>query len=515
LRVQASFPGNASGTTEIIVPTNWAGARGADRGIRNLVVLTSGAQLREGSERGRMLIAHQMDEPVRIAYDLVPIPVSDSGATGGQNYLPQIDDAHVHLIGWTAWVLPMMANRSNLTATLRITNIPQDWQVATSFGVGRSTFTFPWRLMDFARSIIVMGDYRLTSMPVGAGGSHLRLAVRGRWSTSDAQLSERLQRMMRGLHNFWRDVPDDYLVVLSPLPSNEKASRQGTALLNGFVSFASDDVRLPQLETLWTHETLHRWIRSAASPGDYWFSEGFTDYYTYYLRVGLGLAQATEFVAEANDALSVLATLSARNQDNASATKQFHVDAQATRLPYRRGFLLAAHWDSAIRVRSNGKYTLGDAMRALLVEGEAVSAKLTRERIENVMRHYGVAGVSTDIENYAIQGKLINLNVSAFAPCIATESMLPLGFDYDETSKRGVISGLDKGSAAAAAGLLDGMKIVELPPLKDSPGTSYALRVKSDDVERTIKFPVPAPGSGSERLIRVGDVEACAAVFGR
>lgn len=420
LHVEVSFPGNTSGLTQISIPTEWGGATGAERGIHNLRLLVPAAQLSEGESPNLKKISHEPDAQLRIAYDLVPIQIPDSDSAPGQHYLPEIDDSHVHLIGWTSWVFPFISKRQGLTARLRIIDLPPNWSIATSFGVGQSAYTFPWQRMDFLRSIVVMGDYRVISLPIGDTGSQLRFAVRGQWPTTDVVSSERLQRMVQGLSSFWQDATHDYLVVLSPLPLHKRQSRQGTALLNGFVSLASGDTSLHQVETVWMHETLHRWVPSGVSLDDYWFREGFTDYYTYYLRTGLGLASVDEFASAFNLALAGVADPSMRELNNAAIAKQFHTNVKVRRLPYWRGMLLAAHWDSAIRVNSKGKYTLGDAIRSLRreVNGSPTSSESIRMRLEIAMQNHGVPNAPRDIDTYIIQGKRLRPDVSAFAPCL-------------------------------------------------------------------------------------------------
>ena len=527
LHIRCSFLGNTNGITELGIPTDWASATGAENGIKNLVVETPDAVIAPPSSRDRRQINHPKDAQLTVTYDLVPLRKDTPSAAQATNYLPIIQPTHFHLIGWTSWVVPFISDRSGMTASIRFEGLPRDWSVASSYGEGQTSHTFDWNLMNFGRSIVIAGDYRIHMRQIEGASAYVRFAVRGEWSFADSLLASRAFTIIDGLRDFWSEkAANDFLVVLSPLRSDGISSFNGTALHHAFVTFATNDVTLTKLDFLWSHEAMHAWLPQKMGRLDEpvsklaWFTEGFTDYYAHFLRAKWQLLSAEEFAAELNSVFRSLATSAVRTVDNETVAKQFHRDRQIQRLPYWRGMLLAARWDNAVRRSSEGKNTLRDVLKKIMSETAARrNLPLTRYVIEDTMKNFGVTTAAQDIDSYIEAGRPATLEPSAFDGCFKLESAsypeLQMGFDYDKAAKQQLIVGVEAQSVAYAAGLRNGQAVVALEGRAISTEKEFSVTIRDGIAEKVITY---LPASSEKRpgqRLQIGNSEACKLFFAR
>ena len=97
-------------------------------------------------------------------------------------------------------------------------------------------------------------------------------------------------------------------------------------MYRAFTMHSADDARVPgeNIETLIGHEYLHTWIPARfgsmggedEEPLHYWFSEGFTDFYTHRLRLRADPAALVAYAAVQNQRIRGYLTSPARNADN-------------------------------------------------------------------------------------------------------------------------------------------------------------------------------------------------------
>jgi predicted metalloprotease with PDZ domain len=238
-----------------------------------------------------------------------------------------------------------------------------------------------------------------------------------------------------------------------------------------------------------------------------WFTEGFTEFYTWRLLLRAGLYTLEEFIDDWNAALLEYDTSPVRGEPNARIVEDYWNDKAVGRLPYRRGPLLAAIWDQRLRAATGGARDLDDvvlAMRAQAREGN----QLARDAASSFAPTYHALGgpdLGPDLAKYVEQGAAIDLPADVFGPCIEVtrkpRRSFDRGWDADATTKAGnVITGLRKDSPAHRAGLRDGMKIVER--VAGEPGDStveYVLKVLDGERERKIRF---LPGGDQELVVQ-------------
>jgi predicted metalloprotease with PDZ domain len=466
------FQGDASGRSTVRIPTDWAGAEHPERGIDDVTVLTPGARL-EATDRPEVLrIVHRPRMRVVLRYRLRQIPDGELHVRWGTTYLPIIRPDHFEWIGWTTWVVPF-DDETRVKVRVRFVDLPPDWTFASSFGLDRRGVTFEGRLLHFRESLFVGGDFRLLSRDVQGG--RVVTAVRGAWPFTDDALADRVQKIVDGARAFWRDdTQPDFLITLMPIAGPQYAmSRGGTGLTRSFAAWTTPVESLGELDRLFTHEYFHTWnpsgLGTPAEPEalEYWFTEGFTDYYTHLLRLRWRMMTLDHYAAAFDDVLKALAHLKENTLPNAEIGARFFSEGETIgKLPYWRGMLLAARWDAAIRASSKDRRSLDDAMRALRDEQQIGIERLDAARIVRAMRQEGVFEAGDDVERFIDRGALPVLDDTTLTSCIRIDTIADRGFDagfnFEASLRTKRITDVDVDGPAYGAGLRDGQRLVSI-----------------------------------------------------
>jgi predicted metalloprotease with PDZ domain len=467
--VTLRFDGDRSGRSTLTIPTSWASAAHAERGIEGLEVMTGQARLEDTDQPQVKRIVHRPGATVVVRYRLKQIAAGDPSATDpAAMFLPVIRPRYFAWVGWTSWVIPMADNERRVRVRVAFSGLPADWEFASSFGLDAGAIAYDGPMYAFQAAYFIGGDFRLRSRP--ARGGPIITAIRGDWSFTDNAFADRVATVIDGERAFWRDDSQRYyMVTLMPLdaPPGFKQSA-GTGLTQGFMTQVTKDLPLDQLDFLWTHEYFHTWNNRALGRFPepqaqlYWFSEGFTDYYMNLLQLRLGLQSLDQYARAYDEAIASLAESPEGHAPNSEVVKRFFSDGDTIgRLPYRRGMLLAAQWDAQIRATSAGRHSLDDAMRTLRDEHRHGVAVLDAARIVRVMRSYGVTDPETDIASQIERGDTARLADGTLTSCItideASTPRVDIGFDLrGSTQGGGPVVGVDPDGPAYAAGLRNG-----------------------------------------------------------
>jgi len=182
------------------------------------------------------------------------------------------------------------------------------------------------------------------------------------WS-SDKKLNKRLSaisgKALTQHSDFWNDYPKKTLIFI-PNPFSSKVNRAGGVIMgvNTALIFTNPKNNDDQdLYDIINHEGLHFWIGSNDIVGPRWFTEGFTDYYMD--KVNYHFTKDKSQLAEHyEEKLSAYAFSPARLLNEKALEEHFFKIKSAEKLPYLKGYLIAAQIDSVI--------DLDDAMRNMI-----------------------------------------------------------------------------------------------------------------------------------------------------
>jgi predicted metalloprotease with PDZ domain len=499
--VKMKMKGNASGVTELEIPSRWASRDDLGKGIQDLrvsgkEVILEDAILDDEAVQVRR-VRHPPGEAITIEYRLTrignPDPESQKDA-----YAPVLSPQYFQVIGNGAWIVPRGERTKRFTIAMNW-QLPADWSIANSFGANQRTQTFNTTLQNFRHALYLGGDFRLASFTVR--NQPVWIAIRSDWGFFDENLVDLAKRVFETERNFWNDHSQPYYLI-SVIPvgrASDGVNTGGTALENAFAMFLAPRTQLKDIRFLLTHEYFHNWnpqkLGDLKSPEPlmYWWSEGVTDFYTQRLMLRSGLTSPKEFAKAYNDALRAYHESKARNAPNTRINAEFWKDAAVGKLPYQRGMLFAAVLDREIKTATNGRESLDDVMRDLFSVARKPGAKPLDADIINaaISKRLGrsyAAEIKRDIE----EGQTVELSDATLGACFERKLVgfrpYETGFDVQTSIATRKVTGVDPNSAAYAAGLRDGMVAQGWSIHHGDPTKEIEVVTSEGDKRRTIKF---------------------------
>jgi predicted metalloprotease with PDZ domain len=337
----------------------------------------------------------------------------------GNDYRPYVDGERFHFLG-SAGLLrydPLAGReRHRFALEFRGCDAP-DRAAACSFGSG-PRLIIEESLDAFCHAVFTGGAVRLLRRDLA--GRELLLAIFGVHDFADDQLADLAAEIMRLERAFFAD-PGEPLYFIAALPEPSKppgTSIGGTGLTRSFALFlgrgfplaAGSDTRL-RVSSLLVHELFHHWngllVRGRDDPEglSYWFSEGFTEFFTRRLLVRSGIASVRQWLDEWNRCFESFARSPAKEAPAERIVAEFWTDRAVSELPYLRGAIVAALLDREIRASTSGAQSLDDFMRERVVaarDGEHADTAVLLERIAD----WTSAEFSDQVRTIVLEGAL-------------------------------------------------------------------------------------------------------------
>lgn len=293
------------------------------------------------------------------------------------------------------------------------------------------------------------------------------VAIRGRFGADDDAFVDEATRLIDTQRRFWGDATalPQWVVIT---PNHTPYNFGGTLVRNAAVLFANKPFtpQSPGFASLIGHENLHQWIpqRLGADSSDaafYWFSEGFTDYYTHRLLLSSGHWTLEQYAEALTTQLRGYWQSPARNATAQSIAPRFFSDRDAGKQMYSRGEILALRWDQALR-RAN-KPGLDDVLRGILLPEGTKPTQIGYARVLDALVPALGDMARQDVEQFIVEGKDLPLPSDLLGPCFnLSRQDVPrwiLGFDSASTGVRKA-SGVAVDGPAYKAGLRDEMEIL-------------------------------------------------------
>ncbi len=341
----------------------------------------------------------------------------------------------------------------------------------------------------------------------------------GRFGFDGPELMDWAARLQSFYGTFFDQRPDSFGVFAR---INRLNPGSGIGLTDSFAFTFSEKTPIADLESLLAHEMVHAWINSLSdsmdAPGGLglsWFGEGLAVHYQRLLPWRAGLISQQAFLDDLNSTAARYYTNALIATPNDRIAEGFWKDTRIRVLPYDRGSLYFASVDSEIRAASQGKRSLDDLVRQMLAErraGHAMDLALWKKLLGQELGAKGLA----DFDAMLAGGTLLPPS-DAFGPCFkrVTKPLkrFDLGFDplILVTPDR-VVKGLKPGSAAEAAGLRDGDRILNRFPLDALQGDQdAALRLDIARDEQKLSFTYRPRGETVDAYQWASSAHTCAA----
>ena len=483
LEVRLEFPAEGRNETFLRMESGWAGIADFGAALHGWRGATAAISIAPADGVQRWRIGHPGQDRVAVHYRVrasLGQPDENRPQPQEQLYRPQIGGDWFQFFGHA--VLPALEpwgddRPARVCITLHQPGRPE----APAFGThhdsrGESVSAAfdgtPLQLRDafYAGG----GAWRLNRRAVT--GATLRTAVRGRFAMSDAEFANAAATLIDAHRRFWDGQAPDAAAVppwLVLTPNFAPGNAGGTLVRQAAVMHAGPAFSPAEasFEFLVGHEHLHQWLpgRFGAVLPDplrevrgYWFSEGFTNYYTHRLLLAAGLWSLDRYAEEVTDTLRSYWRSPARNAAVDDIAPRFFSDHDAGRQLYSRGEMLAMRWDRALRER--GHPGLDAVLRGLLLPaGVPVPATpLATDRVLDAMEALLGPLPRRDVAAHVDRGRTLQPDEGLAGPCLAVRwdevPLWTLGFDPASFKSR-VASGVDPDGPAHAAGLREGMAL--------------------------------------------------------
>jgi predicted metalloprotease with PDZ domain len=391
-------------------------------------------------DSNRIVVYHPRIRTVRFSYR---VRQDAPEYTRDQVNRPRVTDTYFHVLGESLFMVPDALAASptppDMTAIIRWVGFPKDYVLHNTFASGVREQTFRGKLWtEFYRSLYVGGDYRLQQFSYQ--NRPVYVALRGQWQNyEESRLLQTIQQALTAQRDFWQDAgPARYTVFLSPtvtlLDSAWRGqSMRGEGLYQGFklqstnTPFNNWDL----LRYMCNHEMLHDWIggqiTAAHEELNYWFTEGFTDYYAYKNRLRSGELSMENWVKTFNDdVIQRLYKNPERNQPNYLIKDNYWKNSSFGKLPYRRGALFAFWLDNQILKATGYTRSLDDLMRELRQSCLQPGQKFTDERFLVLAQTYLHEDISYEFQKYILTGADLPLTSPDLMEGFAVDNSQPV-----------------------------------------------------------------------------------------
>ena len=497
LQVELTLPANPAGFTRLHYPDKAWGETNLHRSLAGIELTPEHkeARIEINKDSGWIDLHYRRNLPeIRVRYQIRQ-DFEQSRLSTSEVYRPIVQPQYFHLFAHHLFMAP--AYEDAVEIELVWDRFPENVVIHNSFGSGvRSQQLGPMDWEEFQSSIFVGGDFRVHRDVLD--GNEISLATRGEWIPfEEEEVFQVLKSTLKAQRDFWNDHSQAYFTVtLHPFEQEQGSSFQGTGLTNSFATSVSnnDFTDLEQLVYLFNHELMHNWIghtiENENEEEQYWFSEGFTEYYTF-KNIALnrvGGAQPESFLRSINEAVRNLYTSPVRDQPNKLINyDNFWSNPDYGKLPYYRGAVFAFILDMQIHKESSGKFSLDDLMRDLLKrarKGERLSHALFLE----VLDQYWPGGQSY-FKKHILNGEFYDLEFwyQAFQLDYApTGQIYELGFEL--SGDRKAVTRVHAGTAAEYAGLKAGDQLFSRSIWYGSLSKKVELGVLRDGQRLKISF---------------------------
>jgi len=340
-------------------------------------------------------------------------------------YRPILDKNYFHILGMRLFIIPdeiFETESSKVKIKVIWSDLPNDGIFHSSFGFDKN-LDLNVTEEELYASFFIGGDFRRYEFDYQ--GNSVYFVTRGDWKIfDDEDIFKILKETITFQNDFWNE-PRGGIYSVSLLPtfepwtiSSKANSLGGSGLPNSFISFASnnDGTTLKRMSWLYNHELLHKWIsrtiKNENEVEQYWFSEGFTDYYAYKLMLKNKKLNAEEFIAILNNEVIIPHYKDTINNiPNSELTFQKYWSNYALyeKLPYRRGLLYAFLIDTQIKEQSQYTKILDYLMRELLAMAlKDENMRLNSSVFKQLLSKYLFNNALADFETYIINGQLID-----------------------------------------------------------------------------------------------------------
>lgn len=437
LKIQLNCKADPSGRTTLLFQNKAWGEDSLHNVLRNIRSLQEGIKISRHKDSGHIYLQHARDlDNIQLEYYIVQdtkLPITTAKA-----FRPIVQEDYFYGFSHNLFMLPRnyaSTQDAKFDVVLHWKEFPKKANLVNSFGTNEKEQVLKATDQDhFHSAVFAGGDYRAHKIDVK--GNTAVLGIRGDWEVfADSTLISMLQSTLYAQRNFWQDHSQKYFAVtVTPTFLERGSGFQGTGLTNSFATSVTNNNYLDfhGLVYLFNHELQHNWtgtiIKNANEESQYWFSEGFTEYYTFknIARNHISGLDTGYFIKELNSLIKKLYTSPVKEAPNSEINyKNFWSSREYEKLPYRRGAIFAFYLDNRIRKDSRNTKSLDDLMLAIKEDAINHQQKIDHTYFLKKANQYVEKDLTPFFNAHIVEGKLFDLKA------IFEE----FDYDYQEKSK--------------------------------------------------------------------------------
>jgi predicted metalloprotease with PDZ domain len=472
LKVTLECTAEKNGETTLLFLDRAWGENGLHKVLRNLKSLNEGVEIIQNKDSGWIRLKHPVTlKKIRFEYDIIQdieLPL-----TSRKTYRPIIQQDYFHVFSHNLFMLPR-AYTPNSDAPF---NVQIQWKgfedsfaLINTFDANAKTQKIEnTNERSFHSGLFIGGDFR--HYPITIQNNTVAYAIRGQWEKlQDTTMVSILKKTITVQRDFWKDHSQKHFTVTTiPTHQEQGSSFQGTGLTNAFATSAGNNehLELEGLVYLFNHELQHNWIghtiRNANEEEQYWFSEGFTDYYTIknIAKNRIHDLDGSYFIKQFNQTIKTLYASPVKEAPNSEINyDNFWTNHDYEKLPYRRGAIFAFYLDHKIRKDHNNQKSLDDLMLAIKKDALQNDQRIDHRYFIQKANTFLNDDITPFFTQHIINGEWFDLKAiftefgHEFSP---TTVVFDLGFTFSEDKK--TIADIDPTSNAYKAGLREGDRI--------------------------------------------------------
>ncbi|OVE81386.1 hypothetical protein BVY03_04165 [bacterium K02(2017)] len=453
LKVDLYF--NPKESSQIILPNQWGNQSKLHQAITDLKIHNLDTQLISDHDESVKQIKPMRNRTIHLSYILKQDWVGKMQSNRNY-YRPILQKNYMHLIGETFLIYPNWGLEEKINVVFEW-NLPEKWNFINSFNQNKNYQQRNITLNDLKYALFIGGDFRIYKKIIK--GDPVFFAIRGNWKFSDKKINDLITTSIKTTRHFWKDYSfPHYLVSLIPT-KGDCCYHAGTALKNSIALFMTEGQYITaDLKYIITHENFHTWngqkmTRQIPEENVFWFSEGFTNYYTRLLNLRSGLIDLNGYIKSYNQALKDYYTHPQRLLQNRQVSNQFWKNRNLYQLPYLKGDILAHLWNHQLK---SNNLNLDDFMRLMLRSSISNQPTINNSNIVNNMNKLNTIDSNIDITRYIEQGNLFAQHINNMGKCIKLEMKNINVTDNVQENHWGAISTYKKPSS----------KIIKFPQYK-------------------------------------------------
>lgn len=351
LYINAKFYGDFKYIQKVELPYQWANENYFDT-ISDIKVLNSDKQFSVNKKDNYILIIEPKKQTNLIEINYA-IHLSNESKEFNLMKLIMYND-FIYSPGKAILALPKIKDSTkNLKISILWSDIPKDWQVQSPYTIGNFQ-EFSVSVSELLDSVFILGNLRTNQILLN--DKIINFSFYGSFDFADKKIIELATKIIKSQRKFFSNVEfKNYSVIIieNPTGTNNSASMGGNLMCNTIAVHLTRKISLTQLKLLLAHEHLHNWIGNILLNSEeilnYWWSEGFTEYYTRVLSLRHNIVSQEEFVSEINYLLNEYYSSAYINISNLELNKQFRNNYNISRIPYLRGMIFALYLNCKIK----------------------------------------------------------------------------------------------------------------------------------------------------------------------